>query len=90
MIFNKNTIKDAARLSLARWYNQLSESDFKSFNTIAATVYEHYDEILNFFINRATNASAESFNAKKKSFRAALRGVLDMKFFLFRLTKIYA
>ena len=53
-------------------------------------VYEHYDEILNFFINRATNASAESFNAKIKNFRASLRGVSDIKFFLFRLTKIYA
>lgn len=90
MIFNKNTIKDAARLSLARWYNQVAESEFKSFNTIAATVYEHYDEILNFFFNRATNASAESFNAKIKAFRASLRGVVDRKFFLFRLTKIYA
>jgi transposase len=57
MIFNRNTIKDAARLSLARWYNQVAESEFKSFNTIAATIYEHYDEILNFFINRATNLS---------------------------------
>jgi transposase len=90
MIFNKNTIKNAARLSLARWYNQVAESEFKSFNTIAATVYEHYDEILNFFINRATNASAESFNAKIKAFRASLRGVVDIKFFLFRLAKIYA
>jgi transposase len=90
MIYNKNTIKDTARLSLARWYNQVTDSDFKSFHTIAATVYGHYDEILNFFINLATNASAESFNAKIKSFRAALRGVVDMKFFLFRLTKIYA
>jgi transposase len=90
MIFNKNTIKDAAHLSLARWYNQVTEADFNSFNTIAATVYEHYDEILNLFINLATNASAESFNAKIKSFRASLRGGGDRKFFLFRLTKIYA
>ena len=72
MIFNKNTIKDAARLSLAKWYNQVEKEGFKSFNTIAATIYEHYDEILNFFINRATNASAESFNAKIKAFRASL------------------
>ena len=90
MIFNKNTIKDAARLSPARWYHQVAESEFKSFNTIAATVYEHYDEILNFFINRATNASAESFNAKIKAFRASLRGVTDSNFFFFRLAKIYA
>lgn len=90
MIFSKNTIKDAARLSLARWYNNVADSGFKSFNVIAATLYEHYDEVLNFFVNRATNAFAESFNAKIKAFRAALRGVTDIKFFLFRLTKLYA
>jgi transposase len=89
MIFSKNSIKDAARLSLARWYNEVAETKFKSFNTIAATVYEHHEEILNFFINRSTNASAESFNAKLKAFRASLRGVNDMKFFLFRVAKIW-
>nr|WP_317165795.1 transposase [Chitinophaga agri] len=30
--------------------------------------------ILKFFTTRATNASAESFNAKVKSFRNAMRG----------------
>jgi transposase len=90
MIFSKNSVKDAARLSLARWYNSVADAQFKSFNTIAATVYEHHEEILNFFINRSTNASAESFNAKIKSFRASLRGVNDMKFFLFRVAKIFA
>lgn len=90
MIFFRNTIKDAARLSLARWYNKVDGSGFKSFNVIAATLYEHYDEVLNFFVNRATNAFAESFNAKIKAFRASLRGVTDIKFFLFRLTKLYA
>ena len=90
MIFSKNSVKDAARLSLARWYNEVGDTNFKSFNTITATVHEHHEEILNFFNNRSTNASAESFNAKIKAFRAALRGVVDVKFFLFRLTKIYA
>ena len=89
MIYNKNTVKDAARLSLAKWYNQVTDADFKSFNTISATVYTHYEEILNFFTNRSTNASAESFNAKIKAFRASLRGVVDIKFFLYRLAKIY-
>ena len=90
MIYNKNTIKDAARLSLAKWYNKVEEAGFKSFNTIAATIHEHYEEILNFFVNRSTNASAESFNAKLKAFRASLRGVSDIKFFLFRVSNIYA
>ena len=90
MIFSMNTVKDAARLSLARWYNKVDDSSFKSFNVIAAILYEHYDEVLHFFVNRATNAFAESFNAKIKAFRTALRGVTDIKFFLFRLAKLYA
>lgn len=90
MIFNKNKMKDAARLSLARWYDKVDESRFPSFNVIAATLYEHYDQVLNFFVNRSTNAFAESFNAKIKQFRAQLRGVIDVKFFLFRLCKLYA
>ena len=49
-----------------------------------------YIDILNFFDNRSTNASAESFNAKIKNFRAQLRGISDIKYFLFRLQKIYA
>ncbi|OYP50134.1 transposase, partial [Prevotella sp. P3-120] len=52
--------------------------------------YEHYDDILNFYNNRSSNAAAESFNAKVKSFRAALRGIRDEKFFLYRLSMIYA
>jgi transposase len=90
MIYNKNTHKDVAGLSLAKRYNKVTESDFKPFNTIAATVYEHYKEILDFFIMRSTNASAESFYAKIKNFRASLRGVNDIDFFLFGLSKIFA
>lgn len=90
MIFSKNTIKDVARLSMARWYNKVEEAGFHSFNVIAATFYEHYDEILNFYNNRASNAIAESFNAKIKLFRANLRGVVDKKFFLFRIANLYA
>ena len=90
MIFSKNTIKDAARLSMARWYNKVEEAGLHSFNVIAATFYEHYDEILNFYNNRSSNALAESFNAKIKLFRANLRGVVDKKFFLFRIAKLYA
>ena len=90
MIFSKNTIKDAARLSMARWYNKVEEAGLHSFNVIAATFYEHYDEILNFYNNRSSNAMAESFNAKIKLFRANLRGVADRKFFLFRIANLFA
>lgn len=90
MIFSKNTNKGVAYTKLAKWFNDVTESGFKSFNTISATFYSHYPEILNFFDNRSTNASAESFNAKLKAFRATQRGVVDIEFFLFRVAKIYA
>ena len=90
MIFSRNTHKDAARLSLAKWYDRADRSGFKSFQAIISTLTEHHDGVLNFFVNRSTNAFAECFNAKIKQFRALLRGVIDIPFFLFRLTKIYA
>lgn len=90
MIFSKTTVKGVAYTKLARWFNDVANSGFKSFNTISATLYSHYPEVLNFFDNRSTNASAESFNAKIKAFRATQRGVVDIPFFLFRLSKIYA
>jgi transposase len=89
-IFENNTNKNAARLKLAQWYNKVEESGFKSFNTISRTIQIHYQTILNYFNNRSTNASAESFNAKIKDFRRQFRGVRDIPFFLYRLTKIYA
>ena len=69
--------------------NKVEEAGFRSFNVIATTFYKHYDEILNFYKTRSTNAMAESFNAKIKLFRANLRGVADKKFFLFRIAKLY-
>lgn len=68
----------------------MKQKAIEAFNVIAATFYEHYDDILNFYNKRSSNAAAESFNAKIKQFRTALRGVVDEKFFLFRLAKIYA
>jgi len=90
MIYSHTSSKGVAYTKLARWFNEVTESEFKSFNTISATIYSHYQNILNFFENRSTNASAESFNAKIKAFRATQRGVTDIPFFLFRLSNIYA
>lgn len=90
LIYSKSQCRRVAYKKLALWFNEVGDSGFKSFNTISATIYSQYNEILNFFNNRATNASAEAFNAKIKAFRAQLRGVNDIKYFLFRLTKIYA
>jgi transposase len=89
-IFKVCKSKEHAFKRLALWYNEVEECSIESFKTVARSIQAHYLSILNFFINRSTNASAESFNAKVKAFRATSRGVRDVKFFLFRLSKIYA
>ena len=89
-VFSKCPRRSLAATRLAKWYRDVEESGFDSFRVIARTFFDNEQEILNFFDNRATNASAESFNAKIKAFRAQLRGVTDVKYFLFRLQNIYA
>ena len=89
MIFAQKCDKEAGRKSIKKWYAKVGEFDNKAFNDIAAAMYDREDEILNYFVNRSTNASAESLNTKIKDFRAQLRGVIDKKFFIFRLIKIF-
>ena len=89
-IFNKTTSIQVGYTKLAHWYKDVENSGFRAFNTIANTITLNYRSILNYFINRSTNASAESFNAKIKAFRAQFRGVKNIEFFLFRLTTIFA
>lgn len=89
-IFKVCKSKEQAFKRLALWYNDVEDSAIDAFRTVSRSIQAHYLSILNFFINRSTNASAESFNAKVKAFRATSRGVRDVKFFLFRLSKIYA
>ncbi|WP_055445660.1 ISAon1 family transposase [Lacinutrix mariniflava] len=89
-IFNNIKGKTSALIRLAKWDEKVRQAAFKSFNTIARTMSIHYKNILNYFDNRSTNASAESFNAKIKAFRAQFRGVRNVEFFLFRLTTIFA
>jgi transposase len=89
-IFTICKSKEQAFKRLAIWYNEVEAAGIDAFKTVARSVQTHYLSILNFFNNRSTNASAESFNAKIKAFRATSRGVRDTTFFLFRLAKIYA
>ena len=81
--------KNDAKNRFDKWYKKIEEENIKEFNTCVSTVKAYQETILNYFIGRNTNASAESFNSKIKGFRSIVRGVSDKKFFLFRLYKIY-
>ncbi len=89
-IYNTTTVKEIAYTKLAHWYNKIENSDLKTFNTVVNTIQLNYQSILNYFDNRTTNASAESFIAKINAFRTPFRGVRDMELFLYRLVAIFA
>lgn len=79
-----------ARNALEDWLKLVRESGIEYFESVAQTIINHWERILAFFKQRATNANAESLNAQIKLFRTNLRGVKDTQFFLFRLEKIFA
>lgn len=89
-IFNRKSKPEQARLNLARWFNKVEEFGNREFNRVLETFENHNVTIINYFEQRLTNASAESFNAKIKAFRTQFRGVTDIKFFMYRLAKLYS
>ena len=89
-IFNKRFSPSGERLNLARWYNRVEAFGDDSFSKVIETFENHNSTIMNYFGQRLTNASAESFNAKIKAFRTQFRGVSDIKFFMFRLSTLYS
>ncbi len=89
-IYENSSDKTYALSRLARWHEDVRQSKVKTFNTISKTIELNYRDILNYFDNKSTNASAESFNAKIKGFRTQLKGIRNVDFFMFRLQKLWA
>lgn len=89
-IFNTKCNRSVALTKLARWYEEVEKLNCKFFNSVTQTMQNNYATVVNYFENRSTNASAESFNAKVKAFRNQFRGVADIPFFIFRLATIFA
>ncbi len=89
-IYNTTTDRGIGLTRLAHWYNKVEKLNLKFFKSVIETMKNNYTTIINYFENRSTNASAESFNAKVKNFRSQFRGVRDIPFFIFRLTTLFA
>jgi len=87
---NKNLSKAEAENLLKNWAQHVKDSKLDQLISASETIMNNLGKVTNYFCNRATNASAESFNAKLKGFRALLRGVRDTSFFLYRVEQLFA
>lgn len=79
-----------ADFHLKDWIKKAKNIGIDMFNTVAKSIKNSSGGILNYLINRSTNASVENFNRKLKSFLSTLRGVNSKDLFFYRLIKLYA
>ena len=92
------TIEERKNCEAARFHVEMSQgiitrmasnsSNCKNWCITVITAILAQYEVLNYFINGSTNASAEPINAKMKGFRSEIHGIQDLPFFLFRCTKM--
>ena len=85
---NKKLTRETAKENLEEWYEKVTASSLREIKSVRDTIKFYEDEILNYFIERQTNASAESLNSKIKCFRAQVKVVRDIPFFMYRLATV--
>lgn len=86
---DKRHTPESATCALRQWTDQARQSGFKAFKHMADTIEARIEHVANYFKRRSTNASAESLNAKIKGFRAMMRGVSDLPFFMYRVARVF-
>ena len=85
---NKALTKGTARQKFKEWYEKMAACTLREVKSVRDTIRFYENEILNYFDGRKTNASVESLNSKIKCFRAQVKGVKDIPFFMYRLATV--
>ena len=86
---SKKLTRQAAKVKLHEWYQAIANCTLREVKSARDAIKDREENVLNYFINHATNAAAESLNSKLKGFRAQLRGVSDLPFFMYRVCHIF-
>ncbi len=88
-IFKMHITREEAEGKLNEWYKEVNACTLREIKAARNAIKEREEYVLNYFLNRSTNAAAESLNAKIKGFRAQLHGIADIPFFLYRVCTIF-
>ena len=86
---DKKLTREQARERLRKWYDMVNACTIREVKSARDCIKSREEEVLNYFINHHTNASAESLNSKIKGFRAQVHGVSDIPFFMYRMCKVF-
>ena len=88
-IFKEYLTVEEAKKKLHDWYDKVNKCTLREIKSARDCIKSKEKEVLNYFENRSTNASAESLNSKMKGFRAQLHGIADIPFFMYRVCMIF-
>lgn len=88
-IFRMKLTVEQAKEKLHDWYKEVNACTLREIKAARDCIKAREKEVLNYFLRRSTNASAESLNSKLKSFRAQVHGVADLPFFMYRVCTIF-
>lgn len=86
---NKSLTREEAKVKPYEWYDKVAACTVREIKSARDCIKSKEDEVLNYFLNRSTNAAAESLNAKMKGLKAQLHGVADVPFFMYRLCMVF-
>lgn len=77
-IFDQQLSKAAAKIEIRAWIRQVKESGLRCFDDFLKTLTHWWEEIINFFVDRANSGFVEGFNNKLKVLKRRCYGIFNV------------
>jgi len=78
-IFNQNISVKQAKRKIKKWIIDVEKSELTCFQTFIKTLKKLWNEILNYFLNRANSGSVEGLNNKIKVLKRRCYGIFNVE-----------
>ena len=77
-IFDQHLSKAAAKMKIRGWISQVKKSGLQCFDDFLSTIKKWWEEILNFFVDRANSGFVEGLNNKLKVLKRRSYGIFNL------------
>ena len=78
-IFEEQLSKEAAQLKIQAWIKEVQASGLKCFDDFLKTLMNWWEEVTNYFVNRANSGFIEGLNNKLKVLKRRCYGIYNLK-----------
>lgn len=89
-LFWEQDSKGAATRFIVQWLLNAMESDVKQLRSMASTLIDHFQGIVQYYPHKITNGRLEGLNNKIKTMKRQAYGFRDMDYFKLRLYDLHA